>query len=206
AMPTRAVHVHHPIRACGQRLTRDDGEGGNRIRTMSEEREVSRRWFVRTTLTGAAAGLAWTAAGGEAGESRSHSTDDELTELTIREASELARRKKVSPVELTEASLTRIERFNPTLNAFITVTSDAAMAQARTAEAEIQRGRWRGPLRGIPIALKDLFDTAGVRTTGGSGIVGLKPTYGLVSTRGVIPVAADPLVCCPSPPTRRLRC
>ena len=64
----------------------------------------------------------------------------------------------------------RIEQFNPALNAFITVTAEAALAQARTAEAEIQRGTWRGPLHGIPIALKDLFDTAGVKTTAGSAL------------------------------------
>ena len=56
------------------------------------------------------------------------------------------------------------------LNAFITVTADAALADARRAEADIQRGNWKGPLHGIPIALKDLVDTAGVRTTAASGI------------------------------------
>jgi len=90
--------------------------------------------------------------------------------LSLSEASELARNKKISPVELTQACLRRTEQLNPKLNAFITVTADAALAQAREAEADIQRGRWKGPLHGIPIALKDLVDTAGVRTTAASAL------------------------------------
>ena len=80
------------------------------------------------------------------------------------------RRKSVSPVELTEACLARIERLNPSLNVFITVTADEALREAREAESEIGKGRWKGPLHGIPIALKDLIDTAGVKTTAASGI------------------------------------
>ena len=91
-----------------------------------------------------------------------------MLDLTISEAAELLRQKKISPVELTSACLDRIERLNPVLNAFITVTDEAAMAQARVAEDEMQRGHWRGPLHGIPIGLKDLIDTAGVLTTCGS--------------------------------------
>jgi aspartyl-tRNA(Asn)/glutamyl-tRNA(Gln) amidotransferase subunit A len=91
-----------------------------------------------------------------------------MLDLTISEAAELLRQKKISPVELTSACLDRIERLNPVLNAFITFTDEAAMAQARVAEDEIQRGHWRGPLHGIPIGLKDLIDTAGVLTTCGS--------------------------------------
>ncbi len=78
------------------------------------------------------------------------------------------RKKEISPVELTLGCLGRIEELNPTLNAFISVTADSAMAEARKAETEIVRGEWRGPLHGIPIALKDLIDTAGVRTTAAS--------------------------------------
>ncbi|HET6669966.1 MAG TPA: amidase [Pyrinomonadaceae bacterium] len=94
---------------------------------------------------------------------RKQNTD--LTKLSIREAGDLVRRKEISPVELTTACLQRIERLNPALNAFITVTAELAMAQAREAEAEVRRGRWRGPLHGIPVALKDNIDTAGIRTT-----------------------------------------
>jgi len=89
---------------------------------------------------------------------------------TIVEAASLLRDKKISPVELTRACLGKIERLNPTLNAFITVTADSALAQARAAEGEIARGIWRGPLHGIPIALKDIIDTAGVRTTAASAL------------------------------------
>jgi aspartyl-tRNA(Asn)/glutamyl-tRNA(Gln) amidotransferase subunit A len=87
---------------------------------------------------------------------------------SILETSELLRRGSVSPVELTTDCLARIEKLNPKLNAFITVTADAALAAARQAELEIRRGDWRGPLHGVPLALKDLIDTAGVRTTAAS--------------------------------------
>jgi aspartyl-tRNA(Asn)/glutamyl-tRNA(Gln) amidotransferase subunit A len=99
-----------------------------------------------------------------------HAERGELTGLTLQQASEMVRKKSVSPVELTRACLERIERLNPTLNAFITVTAEQALAQARALEAEQHGGRWRGPLHGIPIALKDLFDTAGVRTTAASAV------------------------------------
>ncbi|MFZ0938305.1 MAG: amidase [Candidatus Sulfotelmatobacter sp.] len=89
---------------------------------------------------------------------------------TIVELAPRLRRKEVSPLDLTRACLERIEKLNPTLNAFITVTAESALAQARTAETEITRGEWRGPLHGIPIALKDLIDTAGTRTTAASAL------------------------------------
>jgi aspartyl-tRNA(Asn)/glutamyl-tRNA(Gln) amidotransferase subunit A len=93
-----------------------------------------------------------------------------MIDLSISEAAELLRQKKISPVDLATACLDRIERLNPVLNAFITVTHEGAMAGARVAEDEIQHGQWRGPLHGIPIGLKDLIDTAGVRTTCGSAL------------------------------------
>jgi aspartyl-tRNA(Asn)/glutamyl-tRNA(Gln) amidotransferase subunit A len=80
------------------------------------------------------------------------------------------RRKEVSPVDLTRDCLDRIEKLNPALNAFITVTAEAAMAEARAAEAEIFRGEWRGPLHGIPVAIKDLIDTKGTLTTAASAM------------------------------------
>ena len=95
---------------------------------------------------------------------------DDRTGLALSEASQLVRSKKVSPVELTHECLSRIQRLNPKLNAFITVTADSAVAEARQAEAEVQHDRWRGPFHGIPIALKDLVDTAGVHTTAASGV------------------------------------
>jgi aspartyl-tRNA(Asn)/glutamyl-tRNA(Gln) amidotransferase subunit A len=90
--------------------------------------------------------------------------------LSIREASELLRSGKVSPVELTRECLARIEKLNPMLNAFITVTADSAMSEARRAETEITRREWRGPLHGIPLAWKDLIDTEGIRTTAASAV------------------------------------
>lgn len=93
-----------------------------------------------------------------------------MSQLSISEASELLRTKKLSPVELTKTCLDRIESLNPVLNAFITVMHDSAMAEALQAEDEIHQGNWRGPLHGIPIGLKDLIDTAGVRTTCGSAL------------------------------------
>src|SRR5947207_14368503 len=88
-----------------------------------------------------------------------------MIDLSISEAAELLRQKKISPVDLATACLDRIERLNPVLNAFITVTHEGAMAQARAAEDEIQRGQSRGPLHGIPIGLKDVIATAAIRTT-----------------------------------------
>ena len=93
-----------------------------------------------------------------------------MTEITIAEAADLLRRKQTSPVELTSRCLSRIEQLNPTINAFITVMYESALAQAREAEGEIHAGNWRGPLHGIPIGLKDLFDTAGVKTTCASAL------------------------------------
>src|ERR1700678_2791670 len=89
---------------------------------------------------------------------------------TLQQASEQIRAKKISPVELTRTCLDRIQLLNPRLNAFITVMADQALAQARTLEAELHAGNWRGPLHGIPIGLKDLFDTAGVKTTCASAV------------------------------------
>ena len=80
------------------------------------------------------------------------------------------RNRSLSPVEVTKDFLARIEKLNPAINAFITVTADSALAQAREAEAEIAQGNWRGPLHGIPLGLKDIIDTAGIRTTAASAL------------------------------------
>lgn len=89
---------------------------------------------------------------------------------TIAQVSEQIRRGEISPVDLVRECLENIERLNPSLNAFITVTPDSALLEAEQAEKEILSGHWRGPLHGIPIGLKDLIDTAGVRTTAGSTV------------------------------------
>ncbi len=95
----------------------------------------------------------------------------ELCYLTIGEASGLLSSRKLSPVELTRAFLDRIDRLDGVVQAYITVLGDEAMGEARRAEAEILRGEYKGPLHGIPIALKDLYDTEEVRTTAGSRVM-----------------------------------
>jgi aspartyl-tRNA(Asn)/glutamyl-tRNA(Gln) amidotransferase subunit A len=91
-----------------------------------------------------------------------------LHELTLAEASRLIRSKKLSPVELTRALLERTETLEPQLNSFITQTREAAVEASKAAEAEIVRGNWRGPMHGVPFAVKDIYDTAGVLTSGHS--------------------------------------
>ena len=93
-----------------------------------------------------------------------------MTAISISELAMRVRRREISPVEITRACLDRIEKLNPALNAFITVTAESSLVEAQTAEDEIVRGEWRGPLHGIPIALKDLIDTAGVPTTSASAL------------------------------------
>lgn len=88
----------------------------------------------------------------------------------IAQVSEQIRRGKISPVDLVRECLEKIERLNPSLNSFVTVTAETALAEARQAEAEIHAGHWRGRLHGIPMGLKDLIDTAGVRTTAASAV------------------------------------
>src|SRR6266567_3000921 len=98
-------------------------------------------------------------------------THTELCYLTIREAGQLLKRRELSPVELTRTFLDRIEALDSKLQAYITVLPQRAMASARAAEAEMLRGDYRGPLHGIPIALKDLYDTKGIRTTASSRVM-----------------------------------
>jgi aspartyl-tRNA(Asn)/glutamyl-tRNA(Gln) amidotransferase subunit A len=103
--------------------------------------------------------------------------DSDLAYASIEEVGKLFRKRKLSPVELTRIMLGRIEQLNPKLNAYITVTADLALAQAKKAEAELFAPRGRkghrdlGPLHGIPISLKDNIYTAGIRTTAGSKIL-----------------------------------
>ena len=92
------------------------------------------------------------------------------TEFGVAAASRLIRSRALSPLELTGAYLERIERLNERVNAFATVTAPLALEQAALLEAELDDGRWRGPLHGIPIALKDNIDTAGIRTTAASAV------------------------------------
>ena len=95
----------------------------------------------------------------------------ELLFSSIAEIGALYRTGQLSPLELTRQCLARIEALNPTLNAFITVTADQALSEARQAERELRARQDKGPLHGIPMALKDLIDTAGIRTTSASRIL-----------------------------------
>src|SRR4051794_12401434 len=92
--------------------------------------------------------------------------DTDLTDI----AAALARRE-ISPTDLLERQLAAIERLDPTLNAYISVLADAARADAAAAERDIAAGHYRGPLHGVPISVKDLYWTRGVRTTAGSRIL-----------------------------------
>jgi aspartyl-tRNA(Asn)/glutamyl-tRNA(Gln) amidotransferase subunit A len=94
----------------------------------------------------------------------------EICYSTIAQSAELIRTRKLSPVELTQAHLKRIVDLDPQLNAFLMVTPDLALQQAREAEEEIAKGKYRGPLHGVPFGLKDIYNTRGIRTTGHSKV------------------------------------
>jgi aspartyl-tRNA(Asn)/glutamyl-tRNA(Gln) amidotransferase subunit A len=100
----------------------------------------------------------------------SDSKPDDLFGLTIAQTADLLRRGNLAPVDLTKACLTRIERLNPSLNAFITVAAEQALSTAKALQDQPQSRRSQGALWGIPIALKDLIDSKGVRTTAGSAL------------------------------------
>jgi aspartyl-tRNA(Asn)/glutamyl-tRNA(Gln) amidotransferase subunit A len=118
----------------------------------------------REAIAGAAA------AGAVLAVSDSDAQSRDLTSLTIAEAGRRIASRDLSSVELTRAYVERIERLNPRVNAYITVTAEQALDQARALDAELASGRNRGPLHGIPIALKDNIDTAGIRTTAASAV------------------------------------
>ena len=95
----------------------------------------------------------------------------ELLALDVAALAPKLRAREISPVELTEAYLGRIGELDGKLRAYITVTAEVARAAAKAAETEIMAGKWRGPFHGVPVAIKDLFYTSGIRTTGGSKIL-----------------------------------
>ena len=97
--------------------------------------------------------------------------DNELLKLTISEIAPMIQAREVSPVDLTEAALAEAERRQPTLNSFITIMREQAMAQAERAEDELSRGTYRGPLHGIPIGIKDNIATGGIKTTVGTKVL-----------------------------------
>jgi aspartyl-tRNA(Asn)/glutamyl-tRNA(Gln) amidotransferase subunit A len=95
----------------------------------------------------------------------------DLDQATISELSPYLESKKVSPLELTKFVLAKTKKLNPVLNAYVTVTEEVALADAEAAEREIQEGRYRGPLHGVPVSIKDNIATRGIRTTAGSKIL-----------------------------------
>ncbi len=125
---------------------------------------VSRREFV------ALASAATASAAMSRGAFAATSAFDELTSYTLAEAAAKVRSGAVTATQLTEASLRRIELYNPKLDAFITVMKMQALAQAQQLDAEAKAGKFRGPLHGVPLAIKDIIDTAHARTTGGSAL------------------------------------
>lgn len=132
---------------------------------MSEQ-PVSRRSF----LKGAAASVAGAAAATTLhGPSVNAQPASDLTALGVAEAAALIRTRRVSPVELLDACLARIDRVEPLVGAFITIAADHARDRARAAELEIMRGNYRGPLHGIPYGVKDTHYTAGILTTARTG-------------------------------------
>ena len=110
---------------------------------------------------------------------------------TIAEAGVLIGKRELSPVELAESRLARIERLDGKLHSFIRVLREPALAAARAAEAEIMAGNYRGPLHGIPIGLKDIYETKGVPTTGHSKVlVDHVPQQDATSVRRLIEAGA----------------
>jgi aspartyl-tRNA(Asn)/glutamyl-tRNA(Gln) amidotransferase subunit A len=94
----------------------------------------------------------------------------DFLDLELRQVASALKEKRVSPIELTRAALERIAQQQPKINAFVCLTEERAMAAARKAESEIQAGQWRGELHGVPIAVKDLYDIAGLPTTASSRV------------------------------------
>jgi len=127
---------------------------------MSEYSYLSRREFVAASAVAAAVSMVPLIGAAPA----------DLAALTLKQAADLVRRREASPVDLTQACLDRIDKYNKSINAFITITREQALRTAREMEAEQKNGKWRGPLHGIPIALKDNIDTAGIKTTAASGV------------------------------------
>lgn len=139
-----------------------------RVVTLSDDR-FSRRWF----LSGSAAlfgstllPASWRQTVASAASPKATLSD--LDFASALEAARAIRRKDVSSLELTKHQLERIERYNPRLNAIVTLTREEALARARAADEALARGEWWGPFHGVPCTVKDTFEMAGVRTTAGA--------------------------------------
>src|SRR5262249_26341133 len=145
--------------------------------TISDTCTKCSRWTARRMVLKAIVATAITSVGGFAvvasaqGRGRSPANDTnrgnfmiELHYATLVDTAEAIRTRKVSPVELTNMMLSRISRLDPKLHSYAFVTPEIALAQARKAEEEIAQGRYRGPMHGIPIGVKDICNTSGVPT------------------------------------------
>ncbi len=144
--------------------------------------EISRRHFAKLAVGAALLPVAQRLIRAE--EVLTPSPHDDPAMLSISEASVQIRAGTLTSAQLTEACLARIALYDPKLNAFITVMSDEARVQAARMDVEGKAGKWRGPLHGIPLSLKDLIDTAGIRTTEGSAVfAGRVPTEDATVTR-----------------------
>lgn len=126
--------------------------------------DIQRRDFMKL----AAGAAALVASNGSSAAADSDSSD--LAKLTIAEASKKIQSRQVTCTQLVKACIERSEVYNPKVNAYITLMHEEALAQAAQLDAEAAAGKFRGPLHGIPVALKDNIDTAGTRTTGGSAV------------------------------------
>jgi aspartyl-tRNA(Asn)/glutamyl-tRNA(Gln) amidotransferase subunit A len=143
----------------------------------SRDGRTTRRQFLEvstaalTGLAGASVSASIEGPNPQAPPSGQASRGIDLISLTIAEAARRIAGRQLSPVDLTTAVLARIEALNPRVGAFITVASEHALAAARAAEREIQGGRSRGPLHGIPVGVKDTYYTRGIRTTAASPVL-----------------------------------
>ncbi len=155
-------------RADARRGSRRDHPHLQRILTKDTRMDLTRRDFNRLALGTAAAALATHPA--FAGAKASASDVGGPASLTLSESAEQIRSGKLTSTELTKACLDRIEVYQPKLDAFITVLKAQALAQAAQLDAEAKAGKIRGPLHGVPLGIKDIIDTAGARTTGGSSL------------------------------------
>lgn len=128
--------------------------------------KIERRGFLLITAAAAVATSGLSGPAAAAAETQA----DELSSLTIAEASRKIHSREISCVELAQACVDRSKVYNPKVNAYITLMHEEALKQAAQLDAEAKSGKFRGPLHGIPVALKDNIDTAGTRTTGGSAV------------------------------------